>query len=299
MEPTDNLFIVAKVTPKFSSEVVGDEYILSPDFCHPLQSIENFFEKNYDLQMCKACSSDTVSSACLKSSDSDLTCKELCLCVERILYLKWIRQVKVRMDASFFSVLMLELNRSKQFRWNVLSKLYKEYFKRSRNASNSVDRRVLCAFCSRCLWMISITVYLFIPNKNIVDYKWNKKIEILANEKCELENAMVWLSTLGGAFSALGDSYLNCAEKAGDISIRQLHIALRLGDPLTVCRCKIYFAMSLLQRGYYKKTKRIIRDMYNFSTKGEGSKDFRLRNMCIAVWNKLKYVLSQKSIKNT
>ncbi|GIY58040.1 uncharacterized protein CEXT_668481, partial [Caerostris extrusa] len=86
------------------------------------------------------------------------------------------------------------------------------------------------------------------------------------------------------------------AEKAGLISMQQFNLALRLGDPLTICRCKIYLAMSLLQKGYYQKTKKLIRELYKFSIGTEGLKDFRLKNMCIAVWNRLKYELSQKAI---
>ncbi|KAG8198799.1 hypothetical protein JTE90_007103 [Oedothorax gibbosus] len=127
----------------------------------------------------------------------------------------------------------------------------------------------------------------------VLDLSWNKRLQILVNERCELENAMAWLSTLGGAFSALGDTYIDCAEKAGLISIKQFQLALRIGDLLTICRCKIYLAMSLLQRGYYRKTKNMVRELYNFSIGPEGSKDFRLKNMCIAVWNRLKYVLSE------
>ncbi|XP_042901338.1 uncharacterized protein F58A4.6 [Parasteatoda tepidariorum] len=121
----------------------------------------------------------------------------------------------------------------------------------------------------------------------------NKKLEVLINERCELDNAMAWLSTLGGAFSALGDYFVDCAEKAGLISMQQLKLALRLGDPITICQCKIYLAMSLLQRGYYSKAKNLIRELYEFAIGSEGSKDFRLKNMCIAVWNKLKYTLSE------
>lgn len=44
-----------------------------------------------------------------------------------------------------------------------------------------------------------------------------------------MDHAFSWLSTLGGAFSALGDYFENCAETAGKISIQQLQLAFRLG----------------------------------------------------------------------
>lgn len=51
----------------------------------------------------------------------------------------------------------------------------------------------------------------------------------MVKERCEVDHAFSWLSTLGGAFSALGDYFENCAETAGKISIQQLQLAFRLG----------------------------------------------------------------------
>lgn len=39
---------------------------------------------------------------------------------------------------------------------------------------------------------------------DLIDYKWNNCIYYMVRERCELEHALSWLSTLGGAFSALG-----------------------------------------------------------------------------------------------
>lgn len=51
----------------------------------------------------------------------------------------------------------------------------------------------------------------------------------LVRERCEVDHALSWLSTLGGAFSALGDYFEACADTAGKISVHQLKLALRLG----------------------------------------------------------------------
>jgi hypothetical protein len=37
-----------------------------------------------------------------------------------------------------------------------------------------------------------------------------RRVEYLARERAEVECAFSWLSTLGGAFSALGDSFGHC-----------------------------------------------------------------------------------------
>ena len=41
--------------------------------------------------------------------------------------------------------------------------------------------------------------------------------------------------------------------------MRQLRVALDMGDPPTVIRCHLYFGLSLMQRGDLLTAKRIIR----------------------------------------
>ena len=41
--------------------------------------------------------------------------------------------------------------------------------------------------------------------------------------------------------------------------MKQLKIALDMGDPPTVIRCKLYFSLSLMQTGYLRQAKHIIR----------------------------------------
>lgn len=99
---------------------------------------------------------------------------------------------------------------------------------------------------------------------------------------------MSLLSTLGGAFSALGDHYVNCAEIAGKISLHQFKLALRIGDPLTVARCKLFISLSLLQRQHFKLAKLLILQQYQLA-KNSPVRDFRLENMCKGIWEKLRY----------
>lgn len=116
----------------------------------------------------------------------------------------------------------------------------------------------------------------------------NYKIEYLVREKCEVDHTLSWLSTLGGAFSALGDNSVNCAEIAGKISFHQLELAFRLQDPGIVARCRLYFSLSLIQRKHYKLAKRIILNEYE-TAKQSTVLDERLINMCKGIWSKLQY----------
>ncbi|GBM18227.1 hypothetical protein AVEN_38999-1 [Araneus ventricosus] len=287
MSYRSHIYPICKITPIFDS-IVLDEYVLTVDFYLPLDLINSleqpdYFTDDFDSHHL----SDDTSNGHVTEYFPSLN---VCPCIINSVNDNYSRKLSIKLDAVLFSVITCELRNSKVFRSNVLSNFYS--FSRKRFAG----QKITCTLCQRLLWILCVSVYLKLPNKSIIDHKWNKRLEILVHEKCELENAMAWLSTLGGAFSALGDYFEDCAEKAGLISVQQFRLALRLGDPLTICRCKIYLTMSLLQRGYYCKTKKMIRELYRFSIGPAGSKDFRLKNMCIAVWNRLKYELSEKAI---
>lgn len=116
-------------------------------------------------------------------------------------------------------------------------------------------------------------------------------------KKAELEYIMSWLSTLGGAFSCLGDDAIRFADIAGKISVKQFNIAITMGDPITISKCKLYYAISLIQLGKLKKAKYILRAEYKFAlTQIENDK--RLVRMCLGIWEKLKYSYYQNKINS-
>lgn len=49
------------------------------------------------------------------------------------------------------------------------------------------------------------------------------------------------------------------SEKAGQISRHQLLVAMRLGNPILAAQCKVFAAMSLIQRGRLKMASKVIR----------------------------------------
>lgn len=97
---------------------------------------------------------------------------------------------------------------------------------------------------------------------------------------------MSWLSTLGGAFSALGDYFQTSAETAGKISYHQMKLAIRLGNPYLLSRCFLYLSISLIQKNKLKAARRIIEQQYQFA---KDSDDTRLTKMCLGIWSKLQY----------
>jgi len=80
---------------------------------------------------------------------------------------------------------------------------------------------------------------------------------------------------------------------AGKISVQQLKIAMRIGDPLTAARCKLYASISLMQRGLYKQAKFILKSQYKF-IKSQSVVDERLIKMCCGIWTKLRYERNRK-----
>lgn len=97
---------------------------------------------------------------------------------------------------------------------------------------------------------------------------------------------MSWFSTLGGAFSALGDYFEEKSVIAGKISLNQMRIAFKLGDPSVISRCKLYLTISLIQQLKFNLAQKLIREQWKFAN---SVKDTRLRNMCLGIWSKLQY----------
>lgn len=111
-------------------------------------------------------------------------------------------------------------------------------------------------------------------------------VRVLIWEQLEIDHMMSWLSTLGGAFSALGDYYDNRAEIAGKISMQQMKLSLRLGDPGLISRCLLYLSISLIQKHAFRAARNIIQRQYEFAKEHE---DIRLTKMCLGIWSKLQY----------
>ncbi|XP_063929685.1 uncharacterized protein F58A4.6 [Zophobas morio] len=131
--------------------------------------------------------------------------------------------------------------------------------------------------------------FILLPTRcDTIDYKWNDRVVEMVRERCELDHALSWLSTLGGAFSALGDYFANCALIAGKISVNQLKLALRLGDPTIAARCRLFFSLSLIQQQRFKLARYIIHEEYK-NAKKSVLVDERLVKMCRGIWSKLQY----------
>jgi len=132
-----------------------------------------------------------------------------------------------------------------------------------------------------------------------IDYSWLYRIQSLLGKHVQLEEGFAWLSTLGGAHSALGEIFLKHAEKAGSISKQQLKLSILLGNTLMIARCYVFWAWSLMQRGDMASSKMCIRVVW-WWCQNQYCKDKILENMCLAVWSRLKWKHSLlKAVRST
>lgn len=112
-----------------------------------------------------------------------------------------------------------------------------------------------------------------------------------------LQEAMSWLSTLGGGFSCLGDKFEDAAEIAGAISLRQMRLANFMQVPFFQARCRLFFAQSMMQRGKLKLSADIIRSVYKFSKEApfyDNPPELHLDLMCRGLWTRLVYLWNLK-----
>jgi hypothetical protein len=49
------------------------------------------------------------------------------------------------------------------------------------------------------------------------------------------------------------------AEIAWELSLKQLYIAVKIGNPTLTAHCKLFMSISLMQRGHFSAASKIIR----------------------------------------
>jgi len=102
---------------------------------------------------------------------------------------------------------MLTFKSSPEFWWYFRNELLRSYTYRSNVWKNfNHTESAPCA--------ILVNIHLSRAPKCVIDYKFGTEVQLLVNEKIEMDHVMSCLSTLGGAFSSLGDQFLDCVTLA-------------------------------------------------------------------------------------
>uniref|UniRef100_A0A5K3EZG5 Foie-gras_1 domain-containing protein n=1 Tax=Mesocestoides corti TaxID=53468 RepID=A0A5K3EZG5_MESCO len=133
-----------------------------------------------------------------------------------------------------------------------------------------------------------------------IDFSGHRVVAYHLYRHIILQEAMSWLSTLGGGFSSLGEKFEDAAEIAGEISLRQMYLALSMKIPVFQARCRLFYAQSLMQRGRLKAAISIIRDVYSFSKSAshlDNPPEVHLGSMCRGLWSRLSHLWSLQQAK--
>ena len=88
---------------------------------------------------------------------------------------------------------------------------------------------------------------------------WGWRLSRLAGRVALLTSLALWVSTLGGAYSALGDARPGFAARAQQLALQQLALARALGDAALAARCRIFVAYAAMQLGDHRRASAILR----------------------------------------
>lgn len=135
------------------------------------------------------------------------------------------------------------------------------------------------------------------PPRFVLDIGGYSLVSGALHQRLAVDCALCWLSTLGGAFSNLGEQFEDAALLAGLISRRQMRLALRLADVVVQAKCQLWLATSLMQRAQLRPAARLLRRAFHQARHGalrnclEGDK---VAVMTRGLWSKLRYLWQQR-----
>lgn len=125
------------------------------------------------------------------------------------------------------------------------------------------------------------------PAQNL-DYAWERRLKHHFRYMLDLEKLMWNLSTLGGAYSAMGDFDANYAKVAAKITAHQINLAKKYGDPVILARCYLYTALAEAQLGNLSHAVNIVRAIYHWAKQNPNT-DI-VQRCCEGVYQKLRAI---------
>jgi len=137
-----------------------------------------------------------------------------------------------------------------------------------------------------------LTIKLNFANIQYLDHKGCQMAQTRLWDMIELEDALHWLSTLGGAFSNLGENNPKFAVKAGTNALKQLMVAMKCGDMTVEMKCWLFIGQSLLQQCHFRRAAKVIRRVWSCCHKPPLallSCTTKLLNMCRGIWARLRH----------
>jgi len=116
---------------------------------------------------------------------------------------------------------------------------------------------------------------------------WGDKILGLAERHKVLTVSSLMLSTLGGAYSALGDVSIARSLQAEALAHYQYRVAMSLGDAGLAKRCQFFVAWSIIQRRDFDHATRILVGLALPAVRRRPQPDTKLLCMCDAAWHRI------------
>lgn len=77
----------------------------------------------------------------------------------------------------------------------------------------------------------------------------------------------------------------------------QMKLGLKSDNPSIISRCKLYYSISLIQKGKLRAAKTIILEEYKHAKDERNGGDDRLYKMCHGIWLKLQYTNAMRRQK--
>ena len=96
-------------------------------------------------------------------------------------------------------------------------------------------------------WNNTLSILVTPPNPAPLDHQGGALAQAVLVKAVETEDALHWLSTLGGAYSNLGEGSLDRARQAGRNAMKQLAVLGKNGDVTVAMKCWLFIGQSLVQ----------------------------------------------------
>eukprot|EP00037_Helgoeca_nana_P034092 m.420522 g.420522 ORF g.420522 m.420522 type:complete len:177 (-) comp32576_c0_seq1:1197-1727(-) len=117
--------------------------------------------------------------------------------------------------------------------------------------------------------------------------RWSRVLIGYETRVSKLRVATLWFSTLGGAYSALGDARQSHSLKALQLAQIQLRLATALGDDGLAARCRLFVAWSKIQAGDLVAAATIVAREERRALPTGSRPDPQLLQMCAAAQQKI------------
>eukprot|EP01134_Creolimax_fragrantissima_P003031 CFRG3031T1 len=159
----------------------------------------------------------------------------------------------------------------------------------SSNAKNAFTNILSQAFPKTMQWPEIVLVVRALPSRAYelnASIKWYGKLHILLRREDYFHYLGLWLSTLGGAHSALGEADRKHAFLAYCLGIRQMQVSRRLGNVYLEYFCLLYTSYGLIQLHEFKAARKTIEKCWVVAK--TTFKDEKFIRSCQAAWLKLR-----------